>query len=319
VTMIVITENQVAQLVDPGALIAAMDAVFLACSRGQIDNYPFVRSELRGGKGLFSVKSGCNYATGELGLKCGGYWNGNAGKGLDRHQSTVLVIDLETGQPTALVAGNNLTALRTAAAAAAAARRLARADAAHVAMLGTGRQALFQLEALCQVRPIRSVAAWSRSAGHVEDFGRRVRALGLDFIAAPTPHDAARDADIIVTVTPSREAILHLADVPAGAHINAMGSDTQGKRELSADLMAAARIWTDDLQQASAIGECQHLPDLASAAEIGLLLIEGANLSRGAKDITVFDGTGLALQDLAAAKLIIAAAVESGCAQTLSL
>jgi ornithine cyclodeaminase len=215
------------------------------------------------------------------------------------------------------VAGNNITALRTAAAAAAAARRLARPDARRVALLGTGRQALFQLKALREVRPIESVAAWSRSPEHVESFGRQVRALGLEFRVAATPAAATREADIIVTVTPSNAALIHLADVSAGAHINAMGSDTQGKRELSADLMAAARVWADDLAQASVIGECQHLPGLTGVGEIGDLLIGG--VARGDEEITIFDGTGLALQDLAAASLIIAAAAAHGGAPTITL
>ena len=315
--MILVSERQVEELADYPSLIDAMDQVFIACAQKQVDNYPFVRSHLRGAQDLFGVKSGCNYATGDLGLKVGGYWSGNAGKGLDRHQSTVLLIDIETGQPRALVAGNNLTALRTAAAAAAAARRLARPDASRVAILGTGRQALFQLKALREVRPIRSVAAWSRSPDPIAEFGRQVRALGLEFTAASTPSAAVREADIIVTVTPATEPLLHLADVQAGAHVNAMGSDTQGKRELSGDLMAGARVWTDDLLQASAIGECQHLPSLAGVREFGELLVEGAQ--RDDSGITIFDGTGLALQDLAAANLIISAAASRGGAQTIAV
>ncbi len=313
--MILVSEQQVEDLADYPALIEAMDQVFIACAQKQVDNYPFVRSHLRGASDLFGVKSGCNYATGDLGLKVGGYWDGNAGKGLDRHQSTVLLIDIETGQPRALVAGNSLTALRTAAAAAAAARRLARPDASRVAMLGTGRQALFQLKALREVRPIRRVAAWSRSPDHVAAFGRQVRALGLEFTAASTPSAAVREADIIVTVTPSIAPLIALADVAAGTHINAMGSDTQGKRELSGDLMAAARVWTDDLLQAGAIGECQHLPSLTGVREFGELLIAGGE--RDADAITIFDGTGLALQDLAAASLILSAAASRGGAQTI--
>ena len=185
-------------------------------------------------------------------------------------------------------------------------------------MLGTGRQALFQLKALCEVRPTESVAAWSRSSGHVDAFGSLVRSLGIAFTAAPTPAAAVRDADIIVTVTPSREALIHRADVPPGAHINAMGSDTEGKRELSADLMDAARIWADDRQQASLIGECQHLPSLAAVRELGSLLIDDIRPPRRGDEITVSDGTGLALQDLAAASLIIAAAIERGTVQTIS-
>ena len=313
--MILVTEQEVAALADYPALIAAMEAVFIACARGQVDNYPFVRSPLRGGQALFGVKSGCNYATGHLGLKAGGYWNGNAGKGVDRHQSTVLLLDIETGQPRALVAGNNLTAFRTAAAAAAAARRLARPEASRVAILGVGRQALFQLKALRAVRPIEAVTAWSPTPTNVEALGVQVRALGLVFTAAPTPAAAVREADIIVTVTPSATPLIELADVPAGAHINAMGSDTQGKRELSADLMAAARVWADDVKQAGQIGECQHLPDLAAAGELGDLLV--GDFTRRAGEITIFDGTGLALQDLAAASLIMAAAAKDGGARTI--
>ena len=315
--MIVVAEDQVEELADYASLIEAMDEVFIACSRGQVENYPFVRSHLRGDRDLFGVKSGCNYATGDLGLKAGGYWSGNAANGFDRHQSTVLLIDIETGKPRALVAGNNLTALRTAAAAAAAARRLARPDASRVAILGTGRQALFQLKALVEVRPLSSVVAWSRSPANVEMFGRQARGLGLEFTAAETPGAAVREADILVTVTPSIEPLIFLADVPPGVHINAMGSDTRGKRELSNDLMAAGRIWADDVEQASAIGECQYLPNLAGVCAIGDVLIRGVD--RGRDEITVFDGTGLALQDLAAASLIISAAARRGCARTISL
>lgn len=314
--MILITEQQVEALADYPSLIAAMDEVFIAAARKDTDNYPFVRSPLRGGQALFSVKSGCNYSTGDLGLKCGGYWNGNGDRGLDRHQSTILLLDIETGQPRALVAGNNLTALRTAAAAAAAARRLARPDASRVAILGAGRQALFQIKALREVRPIASVAAWSPTPVHVTALGDQVRALGLDFTAASTAAVAVREADIVVTVTPSTVPLLHLADIPAGAHINAMGSDTLGKRELSADLMAGARVWADDLAQAGQIGECQHLPNLATAGELGDLLIGGFQRHDG--EVTIFDGTGLALQDLAAASLILAAAVDDGGAQTVA-
>lgn len=317
--MILVSEHEVEALADYPSLITAMEAVFAAAARGQVENFPFVRSPLAGREALFGVKSGCNYATGDLGLKCGGYWGGNAGRGLDRHQSTVLMLDIETGRPRALVAGNTLTALRTAAAAAVAAQRLASPQAERAALLGTGRQALFQLAALCAVRPIRSVAAWSRTPAGAEAFGRAVERMGLAFTAAPTPAAAVRGAQIIVTVTPSTTPLIDLADVAPGAHINAMGSDTQGKRELGGRLMAAARVWADDLRQAAQIGECQHLADLSGVGEIGALITDaGAALVRAPDDITVFDGTGLALQDLAAANLVIAAAEARGGLQTLS-
>lgn len=314
----VITDEQVAQLTDYPTLIGAMEEVFLACAQGEIDNFQFVRTQLRGAQRLFSIKSGCNYQTGDLGLKCGGYWEHNHSRGLDRHQSTVLLVDSETGQPRALVAGNSLTALRTAAAAAAAARCLARKDSTHVGLLGAGRQALFQLKALCEVRPIRSVSVWSRSWERVQVLGEQVRGLGLSFVAARAPGEATRDADIIVTVTPSTKPLIELADVPPGAHINAMGSDTRGKRELSTDLLEAGQIWADDVQQAGLIGECQYLPSLDSVSCVGELLQQEV-FNRPKGGITIFDGTGIALQDLAAASLVLSKATRRGCAQTISI
>jgi ornithine cyclodeaminase/alanine dehydrogenase-like protein (mu-crystallin family) len=293
--------------------------VFIACAKQDVDNYPFVRSFLRGTQNLFGVKSGCNYTTGDLGLKCGGYWQDNARRELDAHQSTVLLLDAATGQPRALVAGNTLTALRTAAAAAAAARWLARGDAGHVAVLGAGRQALFQIKALCEVRPIRSVTVWSRSRARAEALGGQVRKMDLSYKIAETPREAVRGADIIVTVTPSNAPLIGLADVSPGVHINAMGSDTQGKRELASDLLDAARIWADDVKQASLIGECQHLSSTANVRAIGELLIQRDGFVRSEDDITIFDGTGIALQDLAAASQIVSAVVERDCAQVISL
>jgi alanine dehydrogenase len=317
--IIVITEQQVGAFSDYSSLIAAMESVFIASARGAVDNYPFVRSYLRDTQNLFGVKSGCNYMTGDLGLKCGGYWQDNARRNLDAHQSTVLLLDAQTGQPRALVAGNMLTALRTAAAAALAARCLARPDARHVGILGTGRQAIFQIKALREVRPIRSVTAWGRSKERAKAFGDQVRELGLSYTSAETPHEAVRDADIVVTVTPSKEALIDIGDVARGVHINAMGSDTQGKRELSSELLGAGRIWADDIKQATLIGECQHLSSTINVGAIGELLVHRNSFVRSRDDITVFDGTGIALQDLAAASYIVSAVVERGCAQIVSL
>jgi ornithine cyclodeaminase/alanine dehydrogenase-like protein (mu-crystallin family) len=317
--MIVVTEQQVADFADYPALIAAMESVFIACAAEAVDNYPFIRSYLRDTHNLFGVKSGCNYKSGDLGLKSGGYWPDNARRNLDAHQSTVLLIDAATGQPRALVAGNTLTALRTAAAAAVAARWLARRDASHVALLGAGRQALFQLKALCEVRPIRSVSIWSRSGARAAAFGEDVRKFGLSCAVARTPREAVREADIVVTLTPSKVPLIALSDVLAGVHINAMGSDTQGKRELSSDLLDAGLIWADDVKQASLIGECQYVSGTAKVSAIGELLAHRGGYARGDNDITIFDGTGLALQDLAAANYIVSAVVERDCAQVISL
>jgi ornithine cyclodeaminase len=315
--MITLDDSDVEQLLDYPAAIEALHGLFLAVADSETENFPFVRQALRGDRGFCGVKSGCNYRTGGLGLKAGGYWNGNARLNLDRHQSTVLLLDIDTGQPTALVAGNSLTAIRTAAASALACRELSRPDARRLSVLGTGRQALCQVDAVRTVRPIETVRAWSPTAEHVRAFGRAIEARGLAFEAAPTPAAAVARADIVVTVTPARTPLLRAADLSPGVHLSAMGSDMAGKQELDAEILRRGRTFADDVAQASAIGESQHLAGASAGAPAGVrpfsdLLAGRAEGRRGEAEVTVYDGTGLALQDIAAAQVVLARARAPG-------
>jgi len=310
--MFLISEDEVARFSDYDGLIGAMDEVFAACASGQASTFPFVREYLAAEDAYFGIKSGCNLAGRLLGLKAGGYWNRNSAMGVDRHQSTVLLVDPSSGRARALVAGNNLTALRTAAASAAATRRLSRPDAASLAILGTGRQALFQIAATARVRPVRSVVAWSPTLSNIDELRDGVRALGIAFGAAGTPQEAARTADIVITVTPAKKPLLSLADVRPGTHISAMGSDTAGKRELGDDLLEKASVWADDVKQAREIGECQHLPATRPIASLGDVLLGLAPGRASIDEITVYDGTGLGLQDLAGAEMVIGEGLKAG-------
>lgn len=315
--MRIISEQQARQLVNAQDAIAAVESCFAAMARGSARNYPVVREALRYQDAVFGVKTGADIDPPMLGLKAGGYWPHNATRGLGNHQSVTVLFDPDTGRAHAVVSANYLTGVRTGAASAIATRWLSRPDSSVLAMIGTGVQATFQLEATLAVREIRRVCAWDPLPDNLERFGRRVRDLGLEFDPAPDVRRAVEQADVIVTVTPSTRALVDSAWVRSGTHISAMGADTRGKQELDPALVARCVIFHDELSQATSIGECQHawasglINDASFRGNLGAVV---AGLCPGRTDpeeITLFDGTGVALQDLVVAQLAVRRAEQS--------
>jgi alanine dehydrogenase len=316
--MLLIPEKLVPELLSVADAIAAVERTLAACDRGAAWPYPVVREMTGHRRAVFGIKSGFDRSAMLLGLKAGGYWPENAAAGRTNHQSTILLFDPETGMASALIGANYLTGVRTGAASAIATRYLARKDATTLSIIGAGVQSGYQLRATLAVRDLRMVVAWDPSAANLEKLGCEARALGIPFTPATSPEDAARRADILITVTPSQSPIVHKDWVRPGTHINAMGADTAGKQELEPDLVASACVYVDAVEQAITIGECQH------AFRQGLLgrddlartlggLASGRLAGRGSDDeITLFDGTGIALQDLAAAGVAVARARERG-------
>ena len=197
-------------------------------------------------------------------------------------------------------------------------RVLSRPDSSVLAILGTGVQSVYQLKATLAVRPIRRVRAWNPSPGKLRDFGRIVEELGLAFEPQPGPREAVAEADVVITVTPSQKPLVEAGWLRPGTHVSAMGADTRGKQELAAQVVAAAAVYVDEPVQAVSIGECQHafaaglitLADLrGSLGEVIAGLRPGR---RSDSEITLFDGTGVALQDLAVAELAVRLATERG-------
>lgn len=315
--MLMVSEADARELVHMPDAIAVVTAAFAALDRSQATTYPVVREGLADQGAVFGVKAGYDIGAAVLGLKAGGYWPGNMARGLTNHQSTTLLFDPTTGQPSALVSANYLTGVRTGAAAAVATRYLARPQARVLGIVGTGTQALYQLDAMLCVRPIIEVVAWNRGPARLEAFLAQARERGVAVRAAGL-EETVRAADILVTTTPGQLALVQRGWVRPGTHVNAMGADTAGKQELDPTLVAEARTVVDSQVQAVTIGECQH------AARLGLLgadrvLETVGGLASGrlpgrADDaaVTVFDSTGIALQDLAVAAFAVRRATERG-------
>ncbi|MDN3518136.1 ornithine cyclodeaminase family protein [Aquisalimonas lutea] len=321
--MLIISEQAVRDSVGRADAAAAVESVFAAMAAGDARNFPVVREAIGHADALYGFKSGFDRGELTLGVKSGGYWPGNAARGLTNHQSTVLLFDPDTGQPRALVGGNYLTALRTAAASAVSIRHLARPDAATLGIVGAGHQAPFQLRAALEERRFQRVVAWNRSPERLNDLAAAAAEAGVAFETVDRD-TLCRQADVIITITSCFEPLLSARQIRPGTHIACMGTDTAGKQEIDPAILAAAEVFTDEVAQAAGIGECQHaVAQGLIAAEairpVGDVIRNADTFARAAGTVTVFDGTGVGLQDLAVARVAVERAVAAGSAVEASL
>ncbi|MGA1275988.1 MAG: iminosuccinate reductase BhcD, partial [Gemmobacter sp.] len=298
--MYLVPESLIGDLLGPDDALAAVRDAFAAMSNGAARNFPVVREALGHADALYGFKSGFDRENLVLGVKSGGYWPGNMAKGITNHQSVVVLFDPDTGRASALVGGNLLTALRTAAASALALDLLARPDARVLGMVGAGHQAAFQLRAAARVRRFERVVAWNYHPEMLPRLGAVAAELGLPFQAVDLPTLGA-EADAIITITSSFAPSLLDAHVRPGTHLSCMGTDTKGKQEVEAALVARARVFADEVAQSVTIGEAQHavaqgLIAAEAIVPIGDVVTGRDPGRRGAAEITLFDGTGVGLQ-----------------------
>ncbi|QBF30582.1 iminosuccinate reductase BhcD [Thalassococcus sp. S3] len=321
--MWIVPEATVARLITPEMAFEAVEATFAAMAREDAYNFPVIREAIGHADALYGFKSGFDRAGLHLGLKSGGYWPDNEQKGLTNHQSTVFLFDADTGQCKAAMGGNALTALRTAAASAVSIKHLARADARVLGIIGAGHQSAFQMRAAVQQRSFDKVVGWnlhpetlSRLADTAEELGLPFEAVSLDTLG--------QEADVIISITSSFAPILNADQVRPGTHLACMGTDTRGKQEVDPALLVRATVFTDEIAQSTSIGEAQHavaegILTKDAITEIGAV-INGAHPGRRSDDeITLFDGTGVALQDLSAAASVLDLAIAEGVATEAAL
>lgn len=310
--ILIVSEEDCQRLVGRQAAFDAVEAVFGSMAKGDAYNFPVIREAIGHADALYGFKSGFDRAGLALGVKSGGYWPGNGERGLTNHQSTVFLFNPDTGQLKALVGGNYLTAVRTAASSSVSIAHLARKDAKVLGMIGAGHQAQFQLRAAAEQRDFDKVVAWNPHPDMLPKLAAVAEEIGLPFEAL-SAQDVAAQADVIITITSAFEPLLMADWITPGTHIACMGTDTKGKQEVDAALLAKASVFTDEMAQSVSIGEAQHaiaqgLITQEQITPIGAV-INGTHPGRSSADeITVFDGTGVGLQDLAVAEVAASAA-----------
>ncbi len=316
--MIIVPEKEIGALLGRQESYTAVEQVFAAMAAGDAYNFPVVREAIGHADALYGFKGGFDRAGMNLGLKAGGYWPNNLQThGLINHQSTVFLFDPDTGRVRAIVGGNLLTALRTAAASSVSINHLARKDAKVIGMVGAGHQATFQLRAALEQQDFEKVIGWNLHPEMLPNLEKVAAEAGLPFEAVDLP--GMVQADVIVTITSSFAPTLMSEHVSDGTHIACMGTDTVGKQEVATDLIARASVFTDEVAQAVTLGESQHAVAAGMKAEGDIRqigeVINGTHSGRVSEaEVTVFDGTGVGLQDLAVASAAVDLAVQQGIA-----
>lgn len=321
--LMIVSEEVCREVIDRASAFSAVESVFAAMANGDAYNFPVIREAIGHADALYGFKSGFDKAGMSLGLKSGGYWPGNVAKGLTNHQSTIFLFDPDTGKLKALVGGNYLTAVRTAAASAVSIAHLARKDAKVLGIMGAGHQASFQLRAAVEQRQFEKIVAWNKSSEPLKALAQVAADIGLPFEVLE-PQQLAEQTDVIITITSAKEALLRNEWIRPGTHIACMGTDTKGKQELDPKLLASATTFTDEVAQSISIGEGQHAiaQGLMTKDDINTIgdVINGKHSGRQSdEEVTVFDGTGVGLQDLAVASAAVKLAVEQGKATFVKL
>lgn len=314
--LLLLDKFDVEAALQPDDVLEAVREAFVLHSHREGRVFPLIREKLATG-GVFGIKAGDVPKQNLLGFKAAGFWPDNRAQGGEPHQATVLLIDPATGRPLCVLDGNAITTARTGAAGGIGLQLLARPNSERVCVFGTGVQARVQLTyalrllpSLCQISYVTS--SRQRDPAFEAAFSERCQ---IDL--ATDANAAVSKSDVVITATPGGGALFEADAVQPGTHLNCVGADTRGKRELPDGVLARARVFADDREQARGIGECQWAAQV-DCIEIGDLLTGNAMFDRGSADITVFDMTGLALQDLTVARFLHERAVADGTGKRLA-
>jgi alanine dehydrogenase len=290
------------QGLDIGEVNRAVEAAFADHGRGLVQMPPKVYITLPVGD--FRTMPAFLPTLGIAGVKVVNVHPDNPKLGLPTVMALTIILDMATGQPTAILNATRLTDLRTGAAGAIAAKYLAPKKECVLGVVGTGRQAEAQVRATAQEITLTKVRVWSRNAARAKAFAGRLTPLDAESVSL----EKACDCDVLVTTTPSRTPVVRSEWIHAGTHINAIGADAPGKEELDPDILHRARVFVDDPAQAFHSGEINvpisrgiYQPWMI-AGTLGEIVI-GKRKRERSDEITVFDSTGLAIQDLAIASI----------------
>ncbi|MFZ1897205.1 ornithine cyclodeaminase family protein [Methanoregula sp.] len=280
----------------------AVEAAFADHGKGLVQMPPKVYITLPAGD--FRTMPAYLPSLGIAGVKVVNVHPDNPKVGLPTVMALTIILDTATGIPTAILNATRLTDMRTGAAGAIAAKYLAPRKDCVLGVIGTGRQAEAQVRATVQELSVTSVRVWSRNSVHAESFAGQLTPLTAESVSI----EKACDCDVLVTTTPSRSPIIKSEWIHAGTHINAIGADAPGKEELDPEILHRARVFVDDPAQAFHSGEI-NVPITKGlfqpwmiAGTLGEIVI-GKRKRERPDEITVFDSTGLAIQDLAIASI----------------
>src|SRR6185436_1276150 len=310
---LLLTESDVRAVLPMPDLIDAMAAALSAYSTGRVAQPVRTVLEVGAGKNYFGVMPASLDTPAAVGAKLVTVYHHNHARGLPSHLATIVLLDPETGALAALLDGRYITEARTAAVSAVSVRALARPESSVLGIVGSGVQARSHLEAIRHVVTLRDVRVWSPSAERREQFAREsASSTRLPVHAVADAASAVRGADIVVLATASREPVIADSDIAAGAHIAAVGACRPDQREMPTALIKRAGVYVDArigaLKEAGdlllPIGEQAIGPDHIRG-ELGEVLAGRAAARQSKQEVTIFKSLGMAVEDVAAARLVV--------------
>ena len=286
-------ETEVGKFLDWTQLISVMEKALIAFSAGRVIQPVRNMITIEEGKRYLGVMPAVTEDA--MGLKLVCFYPGNAGTSVPTHSAMIMLFSPETGEPLAVMDGRLITEMRTAAVSAAVTNRLAAPDSRVLALLGSGVQAKAHLDAIRQIRPIDEIRVWSNTPEHAKRFADAHGAL------ATSAENAVRGADIVVTATTAREPVLKGAWLKRGAHVNTVGSPRPTWREVDDEAMSNILI-VDSREAVLKESGDVILSKAEIFAEAGEIL--GGIKSAPSGQTTVFKSVGIAIEDLAAARMV---------------
>lgn len=346
----VINQQTIEEILDMDSVISVVEQAYKLKANGEATLFPLIFHEFERGVADMDIKSGHLTGAHVFGLKLVSWFGENAQKGLPQLIGMVMVLDSRTGVPLGILSGEHITCMRTGAAGGIGAKYLARKDSEHLLIIGSGHQAPFQIMAtLSTMEHIKRVTvcnpnSYERAAGFCASIKEKLinnfvakykendqyyktmlERCDIQYTATGNIEEAVKAADIIITATPARKPLFNKEWVKPGTHITCIGADMEGKQEIDEHLFAAARVFVDDVTQAVNVGECEipikkgvfRKEDIV--AEIGQVLLGNVPGRLSDEEITIYDSTGIALQDLLTANYILKVAKEQGLGSVVDL
>lgn len=317
---LLLNKANVGSLIRMDEVIGTVQEAYKAFNSGQVSQPPYTCIHLPPPRGEIDFKLGYCEANEMISMKAssGGFPNNLAEHGVPSGMGTILLFDARTCALVCVMDGSLITGLRTGAAGAVSVKVLARQNARKITSIGTGNQARMQIRAIHEVMKIEEIHAWDHHAENLARYKADIEGeFGIPVVMGRSMQAAVEQADILITTTRGKGSLVQAAWIQPGTHIIAMGTDTYGKQELEPEIFHNAKIVNDSIAQCVEKGETWHplnqniINQDDIHAEIGEILLGKKPGRENDHEITIFDSTGMAIQDNTTAAKIYRNAIAS--------
>ncbi len=313
--VILLSKKEITEILSLNEAIPVIEKAFFDFASGKAILPSAVGFPVKEHSGEMHIKSGYMPELNTVAVKVASSFAKNSEKNLPSVLATILVFDSNTGEIKALMDGIHITAVRTAAVGAVAAKYLSKENSKTAGIIGSGVQAKLQLKALLEVRSIKKAKVYSINKIQLQEYKKELNGFkGIQIELVSSPKEACENSDIIISCTPSLQPIIKAEWISFGTHINAIGSDNPKKQELFCEVLKKAdKVVADRLEQCRNAGEIHHalkekIVSEQKIIELGDIILNKKNGRENPEEITVFDSTGIAVQDISVSALVLSKA-----------